>query len=127
MRTPKQFNNITERVIDDLKQVLSSGNSQISIAAASFSIYAYEALKEELEKVDCVNFIFTSPTFYTDATTAHALMKMNSNKNFQCKFILVQLPEEVNDTKKEQEYKIYVKLVKNVSVVLERKLRKNLH
>ena len=66
MRTPKQFNNITERVIDDLKQVLSSGNSQISIAAASFSIYAYEALKEELEKVDCVNFIFTSPTFCTD-------------------------------------------------------------
>ena len=66
MRVPKQFNNITERVIDDLKQVLSSGNSQISIAAASFSIYAYEALKEELEKVDCVNFIFTSPTFYTD-------------------------------------------------------------
>ena len=66
MRTPKQFNNITERVIDDLKQVLSSGNSQISIAAASFSIYVYEALKEELEKVDCVNFIFTSPTFCTD-------------------------------------------------------------
>ena len=66
MRNPRQFNNITERVIDDLKGVLSSGNSQISIAAASFSIYAYEALKEELEKVDCVNFIFTSPTFYTD-------------------------------------------------------------
>lgn len=68
MRAPKQFNNITERVIDDLKQVLSSGNSQISIAAASFSIYAYEALKEELEKVDSVNFIFTSPTFNTDKT-----------------------------------------------------------
>jgi len=68
MRTPKQFNNITERVIDDLKQVLSFGNSKISIAAASFSIYAYEALKEELEKVDSVNFIFTSPTFYTDKT-----------------------------------------------------------
>lgn len=66
MRVPKQFNNITERVIDDLKQLLLSDNSQISIAAASFSIYAYEALKEELEKVDCVNFIFTSPTFYTD-------------------------------------------------------------
>ena len=61
MRIPKQFNNITERVIDDLKQVLSSGNNQISIAAASFSIYAYE-----VEKVDCVRFIFTSPTFYTD-------------------------------------------------------------
>lgn len=65
MITPKQFNNITERVVDDLKQILSS-DSQVSIAAASFSIYAYEALKEELEKVDCVNFIFTSPTFNTD-------------------------------------------------------------
>ena len=65
MKTPKQFNNITERVIDDLRQTLSE-HSQISIAAASFSIYAYEALKEELEKVDCVNFIFTSPTFTTD-------------------------------------------------------------
>lgn len=43
--------------------------------------------------------------FSGSATTAHALMKMNSDKNFQCKFILVQLPEDVNDTKKEQEYK----------------------
>ena len=43
--------------------------------------------------------------FSGSATTAHALIKMNSNKNFQCKFILVQLSEEVNDTKKEQEYK----------------------
>ncbi|WP_418586900.1 helicase-related protein [Phocaeicola sp.] len=68
MKAPKQFNNITERVIDDLRQILASGNSQISIAAASFSIYAYEALKEELEKVECVNFIFTSPTFTTDKT-----------------------------------------------------------
>lgn len=66
MKTLKQFNNITERVIDDLRQTLSSGNGQISVAAASFSIYAYEALKEELEKVECVNFIFTSPTFTTD-------------------------------------------------------------
>ncbi len=68
MKTPKQFNNITERVIDDLRQTLSAGNSQISIAAASFSIYAYEALKEKLEKVDSINFIFTSPTFTTDKT-----------------------------------------------------------
>lgn len=45
MTTPKQFNNITERVIDDLKQVLS-GDSQIPIAAASFSIYTYEVLKK---------------------------------------------------------------------------------
>ena len=84
MITPKQFNNITERVIDDLKQVLSS-ESQISIAAASFSIYAYEALKEELEKVDFVNFIFTSPTFNTDKTTKQKrefyIPKLNRERN----------------------------------------------
>ncbi len=68
MTLPKQFNNTTERVIDDLRNTISN-KSQISIAAASFSIYAYEALKEELEKVDSVNFIFTSPTFNTDKTT----------------------------------------------------------
>lgn len=84
MITPKQFNNITERVIDDLKQVLSS-ESQISIAAASFSIYAYEALREELEKVDFVNFIFTSPTFNTDKTTKQKrefyIPKLNRERN----------------------------------------------
>lgn len=85
MKAPKQFNNITERVIDDLRQTLVSGNSQISIAAASFSIYAYEALKEELEKVECVNFIFTSPTFTTDKTEKQKrefyIPKLNRERN----------------------------------------------
>lgn len=48
MQLPKVINNISERVVDDLKQKLSDG-SRVSIAAATFSIYAYEALKEELE------------------------------------------------------------------------------
>ena len=33
------------------------------MAAASFSIYAFEALQRELEQVDELRFIFTSPTF----------------------------------------------------------------
>ena len=84
MKLPKQFNNVSERIIDDLKETLSF-NSQISIAAASFSIYAYEALKEELEKVDCVNFIFTSPTFTTDKTEKKKrefyIPKLNRERN----------------------------------------------
>jgi hypothetical protein len=62
MELPKQFDNITQRVIDDLKATLKSG-SRVSMAAASFSIYAFEALQAELEKVDELRFIFTSPTF----------------------------------------------------------------
>ena len=65
MELPKVINNISERVIDDLQTKLSDG-STVSIAAASFSIYAYEALKEELENVDELRFIFTSPTFIKD-------------------------------------------------------------
>ena len=62
MEQAKPFDNITQRVIDDLKTTLKRG-SKVSIAAASFSIYAFEALQKELEKVDELRFIFTSPTF----------------------------------------------------------------
>ncbi|MBR2776418.1 MAG: DEAD/DEAH box helicase family protein [Prevotella sp.] len=56
------FDNITSRVIDDMKVTLREG-SKVSIAAASFSIYAFEALQKELEKVEELRFIYTSPTF----------------------------------------------------------------
>ena len=63
----KLINNISERVVDDLKERISDGG-RISIAAASFSIYAFEALKEELEKVEQLRFIFTSPTFVSEGS-----------------------------------------------------------
>lgn len=43
--------------------------------------------------------------FSGSASTAHALMKTNSEKDKHCQFILVQLPEEVSDSKKDQGYK----------------------
>ena len=67
MELPKQFDNITSHVIDDLKVTLRQG-SKVSMAAASFSIYAFEALQKELEKVDELRFIFTSPTFNKEET-----------------------------------------------------------
>ena len=62
---PKQFDNLNSKVVDDLKITLKR-SSKVSIAAASFSIYAYEALKEELETIDELRFIFTSPTFHKE-------------------------------------------------------------
>ncbi|MCD5433671.1 SNF2-related protein [Lactobacillus delbrueckii subsp. lactis] len=59
------FNNTTEVVRDDLKKQITP-NSKVSVAAACFSIYAYQALKEELEKCSEFRFIFTSPTFVPD-------------------------------------------------------------
>jgi len=61
------FDNINHRLIDDLKVQLQEG-SKLQIAAASFSIYAYEALKDELENIKELQFIFTSPTFNNSET-----------------------------------------------------------
>lgn len=58
----KNFNNTNDRVIDEFKFDLKS-KSKLKIASASFSIYAYEALKKELEKVESVQFLFTSELF----------------------------------------------------------------
>lgn len=60
----KLLDNINNIVRDDLRETIKAG-SKVSIAAAYFSIYAYAALKEELEAIDEFRFIFTSPTFTT--------------------------------------------------------------
>ena len=61
----KLIDNVNQTLRDDLREELKSG-SKVSIAAASFSIYAYQELKKELEKCDGFRFIFTAPTFITE-------------------------------------------------------------
>lgn len=61
----KIIDNINTTVKDDLQSTIREG-SRISIAAACFSIYAYQELKEQLENIDELRFIFTSPTFTTE-------------------------------------------------------------
>lgn len=62
MQQPITFDNINNTVKDDLADNLKKGD-KISIAAATFSIYAYEALKKQLNNIEELRFIFTSPTF----------------------------------------------------------------
>ena len=56
------IDNVSRFLGDDLKRSITP-NSKVAIAAASFSIYAFEALKRELEGIDSLQFIFTMPTF----------------------------------------------------------------
>lgn len=63
----KVFDNITEIVRDDMEKSIKKG-SKVSIAAACFSMYAYQELKTQLNSVDEFRFIFTSPTFVTSKT-----------------------------------------------------------
>ena len=58
----KMIDNVNEKLIDDFSLEVKKG-SKLSIAAAYFSIYAYEALKKELSNIGELRFIFTDPTF----------------------------------------------------------------
>lgn len=64
----KIIDNTSQLLGDDLKDTMSRG-SRLKIAASCFSIYAFEALKAELSKVDSLQFIFTSPTFVPTEVT----------------------------------------------------------
>ncbi|EGF14892.1 hypothetical protein [Dialister micraerophilus] len=59
------IDNINKFLKDDLKEEIKKG-SKLSIAAASFSIYAFDKLKNELKNIDELRFIFTSPVFIKD-------------------------------------------------------------
>ena len=61
------FNNTTKVVKDDLIKKIQPGG-RLSIAAACFSIYAYQELKAQLESCEELRFIFTSPTFVAEKT-----------------------------------------------------------
>ncbi len=63
------FNNTTKTVGDDIKAIVRPGD-KLSIAAACFSIYAYQELREQLESCEELRFIFTSPTFIAEKTKA---------------------------------------------------------
>lgn len=56
------LDNQTNTVRDDLRKTIRK-DSRLSIAAACFSVYAYQELKEQLEGVEELRFLFTSPTF----------------------------------------------------------------
>lgn len=61
----KLIDNLNETLRDDLMKTVRSG-SRVSIAAASFSIYAFQELREVLGDIDELRFIFTSPSFITE-------------------------------------------------------------
>ncbi|MEH7114374.1 helicase-related protein [Neobacillus niacini] len=51
---------------DVLKEHIREGG-KLSIAAAHFTLYAFKELKNELEKLDEIRFIFTEPAFVGDS------------------------------------------------------------
>lgn len=56
------FDNVSKTVRNDMATSISRG-SRLDIAAACFSIYAYQELKKQLAGIEELRFIFTSQTF----------------------------------------------------------------
>lgn len=62
------LDNVNRLFGDDLRQCLKP-RSRVAIAAASFSIYAFEALIEQFQQIESLQFIFTTPTFIPNEVT----------------------------------------------------------
>lgn len=71
------INNTTKTLKDDLSVEIKQG-SKVSIAAACFSIYAFQELKAQLSQIDELRFIFTSPTFVTEKAKKEKRMDVQS-------------------------------------------------
>lgn len=64
-----KINNRTLLLGDVLKEQLMP-HSRVQIAAAKFTLEAFEALKDELEQIDELKFIFSSPNYLQETKEA---------------------------------------------------------
>ncbi len=78
----KVIDNINSLLRDALTESIKKG-SKVSIAATCFSMYAYKELKKQLESIDELRFIFTSPTFVKE-----------SSKKEKCEFYIPRMDRE---------------------------------
>ena len=63
------IDNVSTRLGDDLGATLRRGD-RIRCVAPTFSIYAFEALRATLERIDRFDFIFSGPSFVADGAGA---------------------------------------------------------
>ena len=93
------INNITKTLRDDLSVEIQHG-SKVSIAAACFSIYAFEQLKAQLKDIKELRFIFTSPTFVTEKTNKQKrefyIPRLNRERNLYGSEFEIKLRNELS-------------------------------
>ena len=74
------INNTTKTLKDDLSVEIKQG-SKLSIAAACFSIYAFQELKEQLSQIEELRFIFTSRALPVNEIFTVLNLKLSSAMN----------------------------------------------
>lgn len=71
-------NKIQGRVIDKLKEDLKEG-TKVSIISAYFTIYAYEHLRKELNKIEKLRLLFSEPTFIKNKKDINREFKLSGS------------------------------------------------
>jgi len=96
---PKFFDNVSTRVVDDLRMEINK-DSKINIIAASFSIYAYRSLRKELSQIKELNFIFTGEVFTKEKVSREArefyIPRLNTERSLYGTEFEVKLRNELN-------------------------------
>jgi len=93
-------------LIDNKQKILSEdlndtieGKSNISIAAPSFSMYAFASLQKSLENINKMKFLFTSPAFISDTFKNEKrefyIPKLNREKNLYGTEFEIKLKNEL--------------------------------
>ncbi len=97
------IDNINQLLGDNLKSSILKG-TKFKIAASCFSIYAFEALRNELENLEQLEFIFTSPTFVPHEASDNFkkeqrefhISKFNRERGFYGSEFEIQLKNKLN-------------------------------
>ena len=94
------IDNVNITLKSDLQNEIKKG-SKICIAAACFSIYAYEELKKELSNIEELKFIFSDPTFIIDENNKKSkrefyIPKLNRERSIYGTEFEVKLRNELN-------------------------------
>ena len=116
------IDNITKTLRDDLAAEFKPG-SRVSMAAACFSIYAFQELKEQLQGIKELRFIFTSPTFTSDRVAKQRrefyIPRIDRERTLYGSPFEVRLHNQLTQ-------KAYAKLQRSVSVGRARRSRRSI-
>ncbi len=81
MKAPKILDNKFNFVYQELSENIKKG-SRLSVISALFSMYAYDKLKKDLNKIDKMRFIYTKPSFLKDNTKESRQYYIDNNSIF---------------------------------------------
>ena len=81
VKAPKMLDNKFNFVYRELSESIKKG-SKLSVISALFSMYAYDKLKKDLNKIDSMRFIYTKPSFLRENTKESRQYYIDNNSIF---------------------------------------------